>query len=151
MKSTYIILLILFAAISVQLNAQTDSTVVKNNNEPKYGFRDSVYAAKLNYTGNLMIGGGVGLAGAGSFLIYEGVTTYKTPAAPLSTDPAGDVQRNHTQGTAYIIAGSAAFIGSAVLLALGAKNKIEFKQRKKLMSLQTGLLDNGKMGAMLTF
>ena len=151
MKSTYVILLILFTAVTMQLSAQTDSSVVKNNGEPKYGFRDSVYAAKLNYTGNLMIGGGIGLAGAGIFLIYEGVTTYKTPAAPQSTDPAGDVQRNHNQGTAYIAAGSAALIGSAVLLALGSKNKIEFKQRKKLMSLQTGLLDNGKMGAMLNF
>ena len=98
-----------------------------------------------------MIAGGVGLAGAGSFLVYEGVKTYNTPAAPLSTDPTGDVQRNHRQGTAYIAAGTVAYIGSAVLIALGAKNKIEFKHRLRLMSLQSGLLDNGNMGAMLTF
>jgi hypothetical protein len=124
---------------------------MKNNLQPKYGFRDSLYAARLNYTGNLMIAGGVGLAGAGSFLIYEGVATYNTPAAPLSTDPVGDVQRNHNQGTAYIIAGSAGFIGSAVLIALGVKNKMDFKRRKKLMSMQAGLLDNGRTGVMLTF
>ena len=87
----------------------------------------------------------------GPFLIYEGIITYNTPAAPSSADPAGDVERNHRQGTGYIVAGSAAFIGSAVLIALGAKNKVEFKQRKKLMSLQTGLLDTGNLGAMLTF
>jgi len=151
MKSTYIILFFLFISFTVQLSAQSDSSAVKKNEQHKYGQRDSLYAAKLNYTGNLMIAGGVGLAGAGSFLIYEGVTTYKTLPAPLSTDPTGDVNRNHRQGTAYIAAGSAAFIGSAVLIALGAKNKIEFKQRKKLMSLQTGLLDNGDLGATLTF
>jgi len=151
MKSACFILLFLSTVVALQLSAQTDSSAVKSNVKTQYSFRDSLYAAKLNYTGNLMIAGGVGLAGAGSFLIYEGVKTYNTPAAPLSTDPTGDVQRNHNQGTAYIIAGSAGFIGSAVLIALGAKNKIEFKRHKKRMSLQTGLLDNGRTGAVLTF
>ncbi len=150
MKSTYVILFFVIA-LGLQLSAQSDSSSTRKNLPPKYGQRDSLYAAKLNYTGNLMIAGGVGLAGVGSFLIYEGVKTYGTPAAPSSTDPAGDVDRNHKQGTAYIAAGGIAFIGSAVLVALGAKNKIEFKQRKKLMSLQTGLLDNGRTGVMLTF
>ena len=145
------ILCFLFAMLSTQLIAQSDSSAIKKVNPSKYGQRDSLYAAKLNYTGNLMIAGGVGLAGAGSFLVYEGVKTYNTPAAPLSTDPTGDVQRNHRQGTAYIAAGTVAYIGSAVLIALGAKNKIEFKHRLRLMSLQSGLLDNGNMGAMLTF
>ena len=145
------ILCFLFAILASQLNAQSDSSAAKKVTPSKYGQRDSLYAAKLNYTGNLMIAGGVGLAGAGSFLVYEGVKTYNTPAAPLSTDPTGDVQRNHRQGTAYIAAGTVAYIGSAVLIALGAKNKIEFKRRLKLMSLQSGLLDNGNLGAMLTF
>ena len=150
MKSTCLVLFF-FIALGLQLSAQSDSSSTKRKPPRQYGLRDSLYAAKLNYTGNLMIAGGVGLAGAGSFLIYEGVKIYSTPAAPLSTDPAGDVDRNHKQGTAYIAAGGFAFIGSAVLIALGAKNKIEFKQRKKLMSLQTGLLDNGRTGVMLAF
>ena len=151
MKSAYILLIFLLTAVSIQVSAQTDSVAVKSNTAPKYTQRDSIYAAKLNYTGNLMIGGGIGLAGAGTFLLYEGINTYKTPAAPSSTDPAGDVARNHRQGTGYIAAGTIAFIGSAVLTALGARNKIAFKQRKKMMTLQSGLLDNGNLGAMLTF
>ena len=150
MKPIYFILLLFFAGATLNVNAQSDSSTLKND-AAKYGHRDSLYAAKLNYTGNLMIAGGVGLAGVGTFLIYEGVKTYGTPAAPASTDPAGDVDRNHRQGTAYLAVGSLAFIGSAVLIALGAKNKVEFKRRRKMMSLQSGLLDNGNMGAMLTF
>ena len=151
MKLVYAILILLFACFTLQLSAQTDSSTIKPTQQRRYGFRDSLYAAKLNYTGNLMIAGGVGLAAAGSFLIYEGVQTYNTPASPSSTNPAADVMRNHNQGTGYIIAGSASFIGSAVLIALGAKNKIEFKRRRKLMSLQTGLLDSGHLGLALSF
>ena len=151
MKAVYFTILFLFAGLGTALYGQADTTASKNSPQSKYVFRDSVYAAKLNYTGNLMIGGGVGLAGVGTFLIYQGFKTYNTPAAPVSTDPAGDVQRNHTQGTAYIAGGAIAFIGSAVLIALGAKNKVEFKHRKKLMSLQTGWLDDGKTGVALTF
>ena len=87
MKSAYILLIFLLTAVSIQVSAQTDSVAVKSNTAPKYTQRDSIYAAKLNYTGNLMIGGGIGLAGAGTFLLYEGINTYKTPAAPSSTDP----------------------------------------------------------------
>jgi len=144
-------MILVLTTLTAQLYAQSDSSAVKKNSGPRYGQRDSVYAAKLNYTGNLMIAGGVGLVGAGSFLIYEGVKTYNTPAAPLSTDPTGDVQRNHQQGTAYIAAGAIGYVGAAVLIALGAKNKIEFKRRLKIMSLQGGLTDNGNIGVMLTF
>jgi hypothetical protein len=151
MKLVYVILILVFTGMGMQLNAQSDSSSAKRPPQRKYGFRDSLYAAKLNYTGNLMIAGGVGLAGAGSFLIYEGVQTYNSPAAPASTNPSADIMRNHNQGTAYIIAGSVSFIGSAVLIALGAKNKVEFKRRKKLMSLQSGLLDSGNLGVALSF
>jgi hypothetical protein len=151
MKLVFAFLILVFTGLTLQLRAQSDSSSVKPVQQRRYGFRDSLYAAKLNYTGNLMIAGGVGLAGAGSFLIYEGVQTYNTPAAPSSTNPSADVMRNHNQGTAYIIAGSVSFIGSAVLIALGAKNKVEFKRRRKLMSLQTGLLDSGNLGLALSF
>ena len=133
MKPAYLSLLFIFTALSLQLSAQTDSTAKNSVTQPKYGHRDSLYAAKLNYTGNLMIAGGVGLVGAGSFLIYEGVKIYNTSAAPSSTDPTGDVARNHQQGTIYIAAGTVSFVGAAVLVALGARNKVEFKRRKKML------------------
>lgn len=148
MKPVYFALLLFFAGTSLQLSAQVDSS---NRVTQTQGHRDSLYVAKINYTGNLMIGGGVGLAAAGSFLIYEGVKIYRTPAAPVSTDPDGDIARNHKQGTAYIAAGTIAYVGTAVLIALGVKNKLEFKMRRKRMELQSGLLENGNMGAMLNF
>lgn len=148
MKPSCFVLMLFFMGLTAQLSAQSDSSSVTQQSK---GHRDSLYAAKLNYTGNLMIGGGVGLAGAASFLIYEGVQTYKTPAPPTSTYPAADVARNHNQGAAYCAAGGVAYAAAAVLIALGARNKIEFKRRKKMMSLEGGLLQNGNMGAMLNF
>lgn len=147
MKTAYIALLLFFMAITPNLNAQSDTSGAQQ----KDAHRDSVYAAKINYTGNLMIGGGVGLLGAGSFLIYEGYKTYGTPAAPASPDPAADVNRNHRQGTAYFAAGGIAYVAGAVLIGLGIKNKIEFKHRKKRMELESGWLPDGNMGAMLNF
>ncbi len=151
MKLIYVALLIFFTGVGLCVNAQTDSLSLHRGSPLTKAQHDSVYMVKLNYSGNLMIGGGVGLAGAGTFLIYEGVKTYNTPAAPQSTDPTADVDRNHRQGTAYIAGGAAAFAGSVVLVALGAKNKVEFKRRKKMMSLQSGVLDNGNLGLALTF
>ena len=147
MKPAYFTLLLLFFGLNLKVSAQSDSSTARQG----YGHHDSLYAAKLNYTGNLMIGGGVGLAGAATFLVYEGVKIYQTPASPSSTDPAGDVQRNHNQGTAYLAAGGVAYAGAVVLIALGVKNKIEFKHRKKLITLESGLLQNGNLGAMLSF
>jgi len=146
MKSAYFTLMLLFLAFTFRLNAQSDTPA---STRQVYTHHDSLYTAKLNYTGNLMIGGGVGLAGAGTFLIYEGVKIYNSPLAPNSQP--GDQQRNHNQGTAYLAAGGIAFVGSAILIALGARNKIEFKHRKKLMSLESGLLQNGNLGATLNF
>ena len=145
MKPAYFALLIFFVGFTLRLSAQTDSALAQQ----RFDHRDSLYAAKLNYTGNLMIGGGVGLVAAGSFLIYEGVETYNTTTS--SGNPTNNVAQNHSQGTAYIAAGTIAFIGAAVLLGLGARNKIEFKRRKQRMALQAGLLDNGNVGAMLSF
>jgi hypothetical protein len=145
MKPAYFTLLLLFTAFSLQLKAQSDSAAQAQS----FAHHDSVYAAKLNYTGNLMIGGGVGLVGVGSFLIYEGYKVYNTnvtgPNAPST--PA----QNHTQGTAYFAVAGVSYAAAAVLIALGVRNKLDFKRRQKRMSLQSGLLPNGNMGAMLTF
>ena len=148
MKQAAFTFLILLMGLTFQLSAQTDSS---STTAKKYTLRDSTYAAKINYAGNLMIGSGVGLTGVGTFLVYEGAKIYQTPAAPASTDPAGDVQRNHNQGTAYIAGGTSAYVGAAVLIGLGVRNKLDFKRRKKMMSLEGGLLQDGNLGAMLNF
>ena len=113
--------------------------------------RDSIYLAKMNTTSNLMIAGGIGLCGAGTYLIWEGTQIYKTPAGPTSTNPSGDVARNHQQGSIYMVAGGASIAAGVILGAFGVKRKIEFKQRKQRLLAQAGLLDNGHLGACLGF
>lgn len=109
---------------------------------------DSMYLARLNTSGNLMIAGGIGLCGAGSYLIYQGFKVYNTKVPGNNAD---DISRNHKQGTAYIIAGGVGIVGGIVLTAFGARNKHEFMMRKKLMSLQSGLLDDGNIELALNF
>ena len=53
----------------------------------------------------MMLGSGVGLCGVGSYLLYYGVTVYRTGPDPASTTPAAqasDINRNHSQGTVYL-------------------------------------------------
>lgn len=107
--------------------------------------------ARLNNSGNLMIAGGVGLCGAGSYLIYQGLKIYRTPAAAGSNNPAAEVDRNHRQGTIYLVAAGVGIGGGIILTALGARNKVDFKRRKKQMQLQLGFLDSGHLGTSLTF
>jgi hypothetical protein len=75
---------IFFACI--QLLAQADSSVVL---KPVKAFSkaDSVYLAKLNSSGNLMIGGGIGLMGASGFLIYQGYKIYNDRGPTLDFLP----------------------------------------------------------------
>ena len=113
-------------------SAQSDSSVVKNSHHT-YTHRDSVYMAKLNSNGNLMIAGGVGLCAVGGYLIYEGNKVYTTVPSPTSIDKDGEITRNHKQGTIYYAAGGVAIATGIILTAFGAKNKVEFKQRKRLM------------------
>ena len=148
-------LLLLFSCFSIALSsAQTDSSKGNKTQIAQhhvYTHQDTVYLTRLNNSGNLMIGGGVGLCGVAGWLIYEGVLIYGTQPAPNSTDPAGDTNRNHRQGTLYLAGGGLAIAGGIVLIAFGAKNKIDFKIRKKIMSLQSGLLDDGKLGLAINF
>ena len=145
MKPASFVLLFLFTVASLQLKAQSDSASAAQ----RFTHHDSLYAAKLNYTSNLMIAGGVGLVGVGSFFIYEGVKVYNTPAT--GPNSPSSVAQNHSQGTAYLAAAGVSYIGAAVLIALGVRNKLDFKRRKKRMELESGLLQDGNMGAMLTF
>lgn len=127
--------------------AQTDSvTILKTKSA--FTHEDSVYLSRINTSGNLMIAGGIGLCGAGGYLMYQGFKVYNT--AVLNNDPK-DINRNHKQGTAYIIAGGVAIAGGIILTAFGARNKHEFMMRKKMMSLESGLLDNGNIGLALNF
>jgi hypothetical protein len=114
--------------------------------------RDSVYLAKLNSNGNLMIAAGVGLCAAGGYLIYQGVSVYRTIPSNIGT-PSGDAQRaqNKKQGTIYLAAAGVGIAGGIILTAFGANNKIEFKRRKKRMEAEVGILSNGQFGIALGF
>ncbi len=147
---TFLLIIVLAVFSAIQVSAQTDSLASKPSVNT-YTHRDSVYMAKLNSNGNLMIAGGVGLCGAGSYLIYYGVKVYKTGAAAGSLYPEQEVSRNKRQGTIYLAAGGIAIGAGIILTAFGARNKVDFKTRKRMMELQSGLLDNGNLGAMLTF
>lgn len=98
-----------------------------------------------------MIAAGVGLCGVGGYLIYQGNKVYTTAAPANSVDPSSDIARNHKQGIIYYAAGGVAIAAGIILTAFGAKNKVEFKQRKRLMELQSGMLDNGHLGLALNF
>jgi hypothetical protein len=145
MRKILMLLPIFFACI--QLLAQADSSVVL---KPVKAFSkaDSVYLAKLNSSGNLMIGGGIGLMGASGFLIYQGYKIYNDRGP---TPNAATTERNKRQGTIYLAAGGVAALGGVVLVALGASNKVTFKRKQKLMSLQSGLLDSGGLGLAFGF
>lgn len=132
--------LLLFANLSF---AQTDSAAIKKLYQHTYTHYDSVHLARLNTSGNLMIAGGVGLCAAGSFLIYQGSTIY-----PSKT---GSISKNHRQGSIYYAAGGIAVAGGIVLVALGARNKVDFKMQKKWIEFQSGILDNGHLGIALNF
>ena len=95
---TFLLVIVLTVLAAMQVSAQTDSLTAKPSVNT-YTHRDSVYLAKLNSNGNLMIAGGVGLCGAGSYLIYYGVKVYKTGAAAGSLYPEQEFSRNKTPGT----------------------------------------------------
>lgn len=145
------LLIIVSLLVAVSAFAQSDSSSATKTSPRAYTHRDSVYIAKLNSNGNLMIAAGIGLCGAGSYLIYQGVKVYGTAASPLSANPAAEIDRNHRQGTIYLVAGGIAIAGGVILTAFGARNKVDFVRRKKMMSLQSGILDNGSLGVALNF
>jgi hypothetical protein len=150
MKALRFFLTILNSFILLQLSAQQDTAIQK---AIKYTIsrRDSIHINKLNTSGTLMIAGGIGLCGAGTYLIWEGNQVFTSPAAPASTNPIADVQKNHQQGTAYIVAGGAAIAAGIILGAFGIKNRIDAKKLKKKLLLQTGLLDSGRLGACISY
>jgi hypothetical protein len=142
-----ILMLLPIFFVCIQLLAQADSSVVLKSVKT-FSKADSVYLAKLNSSGNLMIGGGIGLMGASGFLIYQGYKIYNDRGP---TPNAATTERNKRQGTIYLAAGGVAALGGVVLVALGASNKVTFKRKQKLMSLQSGLLDSGRLGLALNF
>ena len=90
-----------------------------------------------------MIAAGVGLSGIGGYLVYQG---YK-----VKSTVAGEEERNRKQRTIYYVAAGVGIAGGIILTAIGAKNKVEFKQRKRLLEMESGLLDNGRLGLALNF
>ena len=146
----HLFFLLFFSAFTfANVLAQTDSSSIK---KPAHSFshRDSVYMAKISSNGNLMLAGGIGLCGVGGYLIYQGNKVY-TNDPPQSATYNSDKERNHKQGIIYYAAGGVAIAAGIIVVALGTKNKIEFRQRKKLMELQSGILDNGNLGLALNF
>lgn len=146
--------ILFIALLLLSGTAYSQKTDVEQKQAKQYTHRDSIYLAKLNTNGNLMIAGGVGLCGAGSYLIYQGQKIYT--ALPEGTPPGTAIyteekQRNQRQGIIYLAAGGLGIAGGIILTAFGAKNKIEFKQRKRMMELQGGILDNGSIGLALAF
>lgn len=148
MKALFSVLMLV--SISAVVFAQ-DNPVLAPEAQRKFTRSDSLYLVKLNNSGNLMIAGGVGLCGVGSYLIYQGTKVYKSLPAPNSTSYQDDINRNHRQGIIYMAAGGIGIAGGIVLTAFGARNKIDFKRGMKRMQLQTGILDNGSLGFALNF
>lgn len=153
----HFVVILLFLAFCSTVAAQADSL---SRQQPKreYTRRDSVYTARLNSSGNLMIAAGIGLCGIGSYLVYQGHNVYTTdPGLPVNATPQqisvrdSEIDRNHKQGTIYYAVGGVAIAGGIILTAFGARNKVEFKQRKRMMELQGGILDNGRLGLALNF
>lgn len=149
------IVFLLLTVCSINLvHAQRDSINFKKGTRQTtakpFTDKDSIYMAKLNNSANLMIGAGVGLCVVGGYLTYEGVKVYNTKPAPGPT-AADDLERNHKQGTIYLACAGVGIAGGLVLAGLGARNKIDFKRRKKLLSIQAGLLDTGNLGLNLSF
>lgn len=152
----HFVVIILLLAFYSSVSAQSDSL----SRQPKrqYTSRDSLYNNRLNSSGNLMIAGGVGLCVAGGYLVYQGYNVYTTkPGLPQNPTPEqisirdSEIARNHKQGTIYYAVSGVALAGGIILTAFGARNKVEFKQRKRMMELQSGILDNGQLGLALNF
>ena len=138
-----------FAVTACCLFAQVDASVPASN-PSKYSRSDSMYLVKLNNSGNLMIAGGVGLCGVGSYLIYQGTKVYSSKPTNSATYQE-DIDRNHRQGIIYMTAGGIGIAGGIILTAFGVKNKVEFKRGMKRMQLQSGILDNGNLGMAFMF
>lgn len=159
MKHLFILLILCMASFATY--AQTDSTAAKAQTAPRTLTRgDSLMLAKMNSSGNIMIAAGVGLCGAGGYLLYNGIRVYKSSPSGTTPSQQQESERQNTkQGTIYMAVGGVCIAGGIVLTALGARNKVEFKRMKKYMAsqrqtkavLQGGWLDSGNLGLALTF
>ncbi len=160
MKHLFFILFLCIASIAA--HAQTDSSTATTQTAPRTLTRgDSLMLARTNSTGNILIAAGVGLCGAGGYLVYNGYKVYTTSIDPkLGASQQQEAERqNHKQGTIYMAVGGVCIAGGIICTALGAKNKVEFKRMKKYMQqqpttkaiLQGGWLDSGNLGLALTF
>lgn len=124
----------------------------QTNSEPKtYTHRDSLKLAKLNSSANLMIAGGVGLCGAGGYLLYQGIAVYRTRDNSGKQSAQSQNEQNKKQGIIYLAAAGVGMAAGIVLTAFGARNKVEFKRRKKEMAMDIGILQSGQLGVAMIF
>lgn len=142
---------VIFLVLSSLASAQTTDTTAPVKKSTALSRGDSLYMVKLNTSGNLMIAGGIGLTGVGSYLVYQGYKVYTTKPSTTGNTYNDDLNRNHRQGTIYMAAGGVAIVGGIVLTAFGARNKVEFKNRKRKLQLDTGMLQSGQLGLALGF
>jgi hypothetical protein len=142
MKHSATLLTIFFSLIFLFADAQTGNT---------YSKRDSVQLAKLNSSGNLMIAGGVGLCAAGGYLLYQGISVYRTSDNSGTSSALARNEQNKKQGTIYLVAAGVGIAGGVVLTAFGARNKVDFKRRKKAMEANLEFFPKGQVGLALNF
>ncbi len=159
MKKLLLLLSIcVLTTLFTQAQTNDSTSTLTQASARKFTRGDSLYLAKVNSSGNIMIAAGVGLCGAGGYLVYNGYRVYTS--APVGTTPGQQEEsknQNRKQGTIYLAVGGIAIAGGLVLTAIGAKNKVEFKRMKKRMGqqekveFQGGILDNGNLGVALRF
>lgn len=142
MKYSATLLTIFFSLVFLLADAQTGNT---------YSKRDSVQLAKLNSSGNLMIAGGVGLCAAGGYLLYQGISVYRTRDNSGTSSALARNEQNKKQGTIYLVAAGVGIAGGVVLTAFGARNKVDFKRRKKAMEANLEFFPKGQVGLALNF
>ncbi len=142
MKYSATLLTILFSLAFLFADAQTGNS---------YSKRDSVQLAKLNSSGNLMIAGGVGLCAAGGYLLYQGISVYRTRDNSGTPSALARNEQNKKQGTVYLVAAGVGIAGGVVLTAFGARNKVDFKRRKKAMEASLEFFPKGQVGLALNF
>lgn len=146
MKNLVVLLVVFFSLAGLNLSAQDQKQEPRTTTK-----RDSLYLAKLNSSGNLMIAGGVGLCAAGGYLLYQGISVYRTRVDGSTPAGLSQNEQNKKQGTIYLAAAGVGIAGGIVLTAFGARNKVEFKRRKNAMNADLGILPNGQIGFALNF
>lgn len=101
-----------------------------------------------------MLAAGVGLTGAGAYLIYNGMRVYNASLCDSLSIGGCNIDKeretNHKQGTIFLVCGGLSCALGVALTSVGAVKKVQFKRRKKELLIQpTGSLS--EVGVRFTF